>query len=193
MTLSHNTSMEQLTVLSLPRCLPPSMPASLPPSLGVGHIIRDTHDTLGAPDYPKIDYKAVMPAYLNMQNKLAMEIEKMVSEYKKIVTNRYIETFHVVQYYFLYLFFILCFSFFIFIFYFSFVSVNVMVCCWRFFNTPHLYRTSLSYRPCFHLWFLEKFQDPADWLEARTTFTRSTAVWSAVGYIVGRPVCDLEF
>ena len=52
-------------------------------------------------------------------------------------------------------------------------------------KTSLLYRCSLSYRPCFHLWFLEKFQDPADWLEARTTFTRSTAVWSAVGYIVG--------
>jgi serine/threonine-protein kinase ATR len=42
-----------------------------------------------------------------------------------------------------------------------------------------------SYRPCLHLWFLENFPDPTEWLEARTTFTRSTAVWSSVGHIVG--------
>jgi serine/threonine-protein kinase ATR len=42
-----------------------------------------------------------------------------------------------------------------------------------------------NYRPCLHLWFLENFPDPTEWLEARTKFTRSTAVWSSVGYIVG--------
>ena len=41
------------------------------------------------------------------------------------------------------------------------------------------------YKPCFHRWFLEVFADPTQWLEARSTFTRSTAVWAAVGHIVG--------
>lgn len=42
-----------------------------------------------------------------------------------------------------------------------------------------------NYRPCFHRWFIEKFPDPMEWLEARTTFTRSTAVWSGVGFVIG--------
>ena len=41
------------------------------------------------------------------------------------------------------------------------------------------------YIPCFHRWFIEKFDDSSLWLEARTTYTRSSAVWSAVGYIIG--------
>lgn len=41
------------------------------------------------------------------------------------------------------------------------------------------------YRPCFHRWFLETFADPTSWFEARTLFTRSAAVWSAVGHVVG--------
>ena len=36
-----------------------------------------------------MDYKSVFPAFTAMQNKLGTEIEKMVHEYKKIVTNRY--------------------------------------------------------------------------------------------------------
>lgn len=44
---------------------------------------------------------------------------------------------------------------------------------------------SYRYRPCFHRWFIEKYPDPTDWLEARTLFTRSVGVWSAVGHIVG--------
>lgn len=40
-------------------------------------------------------------------------------------------------------------------------------------------------RPCFHLWFLDQFPDPTQWLEARTRFTRSAAVWSAVGHVIG--------
>lgn len=40
-------------------------------------------------------------------------------------------------------------------------------------------------RPCFHLWFLEQFPDPTQWLEARTRFTRSAAVWSCVGHVIG--------
>eukprot|EP00605_Chrysophyceae_sp_TOSAG23-4_P002524 GSChrysophyteH1.ASY1.ANO1.2789.1 assembled CDS len=42
-----------------------------------------------------------------------------------------------------------------------------------------------KYRPCFHLWFLEAFPDPTAWFGARTTFTRSMAAWSVVGYLIG--------
>lgn len=41
------------------------------------------------------------------------------------------------------------------------------------------------YTPCFHRWFLEAFPDPTAWLDARAAFTRSCAVWSAVGHVVG--------
>lgn len=34
-----------------------------------------------------------------------------------------------------------------------------------------------SYRPCFHKWFLLRYTDPTEWLEARDRFTRSSAVW----------------
>lgn len=34
-----------------------------------------------------------------------------------------------------------------------------------------------NYRPCFHKWFLARFRDPTEWLEARDRFTRSSAVW----------------
>lgn len=44
---------------------------------------------------------------------------------------------------------------------------------------------STGYRACFHQWFLEKFADPTEWLEARTTYTRSVAVWSGVGHVIG--------
>ncbi len=49
------------------------------------------------------------------------------------------------------------------------------------------YRTLIAdvYRPCFHRWFIENFPDPTDWLDARVCFTRSVAVWSAVGHVVG--------
>jgi serine/threonine-protein kinase ATR len=41
------------------------------------------------------------------------------------------------------------------------------------------------YKPCFHRWFLAAFPDPTAWLDTRATFTRSCAVWSAVGHVVG--------
>jgi serine/threonine-protein kinase ATR len=34
-----------------------------------------------------------------------------------------------------------------------------------------------NYRPCFHKWFLMRFTDPTEWLEARDRFSRSAAVW----------------
>ena len=40
-------------------------------------------------------------------------------------------------------------------------------------------------KPQLHRWFLSHFQDATKWLEARERFTRSVAVWSAVGHIVG--------
>jgi serine/threonine-protein kinase ATR len=42
-----------------------------------------------------------------------------------------------------------------------------------------------KYRPCFHRWFLNTFEDATCWLEARTRFSRSAAVWSVVGHIIG--------
>ena len=42
-----------------------------------------------------------------------------------------------------------------------------------------------DHRPYFHKWFLDKFADPTDWLAARLLYTRSIALWSVIGYIVG--------
>nr|CCA21743.1 phosphatidylinositol kinase (PIKL4) putative [Albugo laibachii Nc14] len=41
------------------------------------------------------------------------------------------------------------------------------------------------FKPRFHQWFHNNFSDPTAWFEARSTFTRSTAVWSMVGHIIG--------
>ncbi len=50
-----------------------------------------------------------------------------------------------------------------------------------------LYRTAVLPKciPRFHVWFLKRFPDPTTWFEARLLFTRSAAIWSAVGHIVG--------
>jgi len=42
-----------------------------------------------------------------------------------------------------------------------------------------------KFPPILHRWFVNRFAGPESWLEARTKFIRSTAVWSMVGYIVG--------
>ncbi|GMF47260.1 unnamed protein product [Phytophthora fragariaefolia] len=39
--------------------------------------------------------------------------------------------------------------------------------------------------PRFHQWFYNNFADPTAWFEARLTFSRSAAVWSMVGHIIG--------
>uniref|UniRef100_A0A7S1T8L2 Serine/threonine-protein kinase ATR n=1 Tax=Compsopogon caeruleus TaxID=31354 RepID=A0A7S1T8L2_9RHOD len=39
--------------------------------------------------------------------------------------------------------------------------------------------------PVLHEFFLAKFVDPTAWLDARLIFTRSVAVWSITGYVVG--------
>lgn len=42
-----------------------------------------------------------------------------------------------------------------------------------------------QFTPCFHKWFLSQFTEPTAWFEARTAYTRSVAVWSALGHVVG--------
>ncbi len=42
-----------------------------------------------------------------------------------------------------------------------------------------------KFPPIFHKWFLEKFSTPADWVAAVNRYTRTMAVWSMVGYVVG--------
>ncbi|KAG6611517.1 Phosphatidylinositol kinase (PIK-L4) [Phytophthora cinnamomi] len=41
------------------------------------------------------------------------------------------------------------------------------------------------FTPRFHQWFYNNFADPTAWFEARLTFSRSAAVWSMVGHIIG--------
>jgi hypothetical protein len=42
-----------------------------------------------------------------------------------------------------------------------------------------------QFPPVFHKWFAHKFPDPTAWMEARTAFGRSAAVWSMVGHVIG--------
>jgi len=42
-----------------------------------------------------------------------------------------------------------------------------------------------QYLPVMYWWFIQNFSSPHSWFEARTNFTLSTAVWSAVGHIIG--------
>ncbi|AOA62489.1 PI kinase superfamily member [Komagataella phaffii CBS 7435] len=44
---------------------------------------------------------------------------------------------------------------------------------------------SKKYQPYLRHWFMEEFPDPAQWYHARSTFTRSTAVMSMIGYLTG--------
>jgi len=39
--------------------------------------------------------------------------------------------------------------------------------------------------PVFHRWFLQTFKEPSSWLNARLCYSRSTAVMSMIGYIIG--------
>lgn len=44
----------------------------------------------------------------------------------------------------------------------------------------------LSYYPCvFHEWFVERFPEPTQWLASRNAYSRTAAVMSMVGYILG--------
>ena len=42
-----------------------------------------------------------------------------------------------------------------------------------------------SYPPVFHEWFVEMFPEPDAWFAARLKYTRSCAVMSMVGYVLG--------
>lgn len=42
-----------------------------------------------------------------------------------------------------------------------------------------------SYPPVLYWWFVQQFPDPHAWYEARTRFILSSAVWSAVGHVIG--------
>jgi serine/threonine-protein kinase ATR len=42
-----------------------------------------------------------------------------------------------------------------------------------------------QYLPIMYWWFIQNFSNPHAWFEARNNFTLSTAVWSAVGHIIG--------
>ncbi len=44
---------------------------------------------------------------------------------------------------------------------------------------------SKEFPPLFYWWFLQQFQDPHQWFEARTKFALSSAAWSAVGHVIG--------
>jgi serine/threonine-protein kinase ATR len=39
--------------------------------------------------------------------------------------------------------------------------------------------------PVLHLWFVSRFKEMREWLQARITYTRSVAVWSLMGYFLG--------
>lgn len=42
-----------------------------------------------------------------------------------------------------------------------------------------------QYLPVMYWWFIQNFSSPHAWYQARANFTLSTAVWSAVGHIIG--------
>lgn len=43
----------------------------------------------------------------------------------------------------------------------------------------------LKAKPVLHQWYIDQFSDPAVWYLARQTFTRTSAVMSIVGYVIG--------
>ena len=51
----------------------------------------------------------------------------------------------------------------------------------RLFEQNFLY----CFPPLFYWWFVQNFMDAHAWYDARTAFTTSAAVWSAVGHIIG--------
>lgn len=42
-----------------------------------------------------------------------------------------------------------------------------------------------EFPPLFHRWLLARFPEPAAWLTARLAYSRTAAVWSMVGHVVG--------
>lgn len=51
----------------------------------------------------------------------------------------------------------------------------------------HLFQKQIldKYPPVLYLWFNENFPDPISWYDARNNYTRTTAVMSMVGYMLG--------
>lgn len=43
----------------------------------------------------------------------------------------------------------------------------------------------LRFPPMFHNWFLEQFPEPTAWLSSRLAYSRTAAVMSMVGFILG--------
>mmetsp|Transcript_33811 Transcript_33811/g.54794 ORF Transcript_33811/g.54794 Transcript_33811/m.54794 type:complete len:1076 (+) Transcript_33811:213-3440(+) len=54
-------------------------------------------------------------------------------------------------------------------------------------TTVQTYRDVIlpMYPPLLHKWFLSRFPEPTAWFQARLNYTRSVAVWSMVGHVVG--------
>jgi hypothetical protein len=46
--------------------------------------------------------------------------------------------------------------------------------------------------PVFHEWFLETFPEPSTWLAGRLVYTRSAAVMSMIGFILGYEATSLH-
>lgn len=53
--------------------------------------------------------------------------------------------------------------------------------------TTHIFKDQIlsAFPPVFHDWFVETFPDPSNWFNARLRYTRSAAVMSMVGHVLG--------
>lgn len=56
--------------------------------------------------------------------------------------------------------------------------------CWNY-HTTLVLQCCQNYQPVLHNFFLEGFPHPSEWFEARTRYTRSTAVASMAGAVIG--------
>jgi serine/threonine-protein kinase ATR len=54
-------------------------------------------------------------------------------------------------------------------------------------ETTHIFKDQIlsSFPPVFHDWFVDSFPDPFNWFNARLRYTRSAAVMSMVGHVLG--------
>ena len=54
-------------------------------------------------------------------------------------------------------------------------------------DAANLYKERVlsHYPPLFHEWFVERFPEPTQWLASRNAYSRTAAVMSMVGYILG--------
>lgn len=88
---------------------------------------------------------------------------------------------------------VICFLLIVLIIYFAFFC---FVCSLTYLRESHechnseeysrrFYEVIEDFQPVFHKFFLEMFTSPAEWLSRRTAYTRSCAVNSIVGFVVG--------